>query len=118
MAERSALYPGPGMIADYHDWFDGASHGDVLIYYTGDLQYDRQAVYDESKTEEKADWAKTITLNAVADSIAYEAKRGNLILTQRRLGESNYEYRASRVRLNDAARRQANQQSDAERIFD
>lgn len=117
MVERSALYPGPGMISDYHEWYDDARHGDVLVYYTGDLQYDRQGVYDEHKPEEKESWAKTIVLNAVADSIAYEARKGNLILTQRRLAESNYEYRATRVRLSDAAREQAEQQSDAERIL-
>jgi hypothetical protein len=113
MGTRSNLYPGPGMVSDYREWFDASRHGDVLVYHVGDLQYDRQAQYDEDKPEERENWKVVVTLNAVADAISYEARKGNLVLTQRRLGESKYEYIATRRNLDQARRMQAQKQSDA-----
>lgn len=116
MTERESLYPGPGMIADYHSWMDNAHHGDILIYHVGDLQYDRQAVYDENDPAQKVAWGNTILLNAVADSIAYEQRMGKVSLTQRRIDESVYEYRATRLRPDRVRAEQANKQSDAARF--
>ena len=88
-----------GALSDYDDWMKASRHGDLLVYWRGDLQFDRSVEIAESdiaRTEER----KAInTLNAVADRIRRDAKDGQLTLTQRRLGESNYEYRATRIRI-------------------
>lgn len=88
------LFPEQGMLTQYYDWFKRAKHGEVLVYWTGDLQFDR-----DTGNYPEADAAQDIlckSLSGVADAILRDASKKGVILTQKRLGPSNYEYRATR----------------------
>ena len=87
-----------GALTEFDAWFKNAAAGDCLIYSKGDLQYDRQVAIDEAN-KERADERKAIaTLNAIANRAWDAMKAGEVLLTQRRLGQSEFEYRATRVR--------------------
>lgn len=85
---------GAGALADYYGWLRGAAHGAVLVYHVGDLSFDR--LHDETPEERVPD---ARLLDAVATRIGDDAAAGVLRLSQRRLGTSLYEYRATRLRL-------------------
>jgi hypothetical protein len=88
----------PGALSDYYDWMKAANSGDVLIYWTGDLQFDRQVVISDNDVMRAADRQNIAQLNAVASRIFVDAKLGQLHLTQRKVSETVYEYRAARRR--------------------
>lgn len=95
---RTVLEVDTGALGEYYDWLQAASNGDVLIYWQGDLQYDRQVVIPQSDVLRTADRQRINMLNVIADRILRDAKAGELSLTQFRIGESIYEYRATRRR--------------------
>lgn len=65
--------------------------GESLIYYTGDLYYDRQ----EGILNEDAHNA----LCALADEAYNQAEEGHILLVQRRVCESQWAYIAVRRRM-------------------
>jgi hypothetical protein len=90
------LEVGPGALSDYYDWLKQAAAGDVLIYWSGDLQYDRQVVVHEADVLRTQDRERIFALNIIAERVLTDAKDGQILLTQKRLGQSVYEYRATR----------------------
>lgn len=111
---RSMLSITQGALAEYYEWLAGANHGDTLVYYTGDLQGDRQKPYPvEGDVTRHAEFVRLTVLNALADRIIVDAGVNDIALTQRRIGPCNYEYRATRLRSERERFRQANEQSDA-----
>jgi len=96
---RTVLEVGPGALAEYYDWMKDAAHGDVLVYWQGDLQYDRQVVVEPANVLRAAERTRVKALNFVADRVLAHAKDGLLHLTQLRIGTSIFEYRATRRRL-------------------
>ncbi|ARQ95264.1 hypothetical protein [Bradyrhizobium phage BDU-MI-1] len=95
---RTVLEVGPGAIADYYDWMKDARQGDVLVYWQGDLQYDRQVTVPEGDVLRSAERQRINALNIVADRVFEDAKAGDLSLTQLRIGTNIFEYRATRRR--------------------
>lgn len=92
---------GPGVLQEYEDWLKNAVHGHTIVYWTGHLQYDRQVEYDPHDPG-VADQRKQISvLNFLANRIRDDARIGHLRLSQKKLGENLYEYRAVRVRARD-----------------
>jgi hypothetical protein len=98
MMQRTILEVSPGALSDYYDWLKAAAAGDVLVYWQGDLQYDRQVVIPESDVLRGNDRLRIATLNVLADRVMVDAKEGHLHLTQRRIGTNIFEYRATRRR--------------------
>ena len=96
--KRTVLEVDPGALGDYYDWLKDAASGDALVYWQGDLQYDRQVVIPETDILRTAERQRIAMLNVVADRVFKDAKAGELSLTQFRVGESVYEYRATRRR--------------------
>ena len=96
--QRTVLEVAPGALSDYYDWMKGAAQGDVLVYWHGDLQYDRQVVIDSNDVLRTADRQRIATLNVLADRVFKDAKTGDVLLTQLKVGGSIYEYRAIRRR--------------------
>src|ERR1700688_2065136 len=95
---RTVLEVGPGALSEYYDWMKDAAQGDVLIYWSGDLQYDRQVVVPEGDILRSTERHRITALNVVADRVLEDAKDGLLHLTQQRIGFSLFEYRATRRR--------------------
>lgn len=93
--KRTVLDVGPGALADYYDWFKKAHAGDVLIYWTGDLRFDRDVenLPPGHTAEQERD---TLSLDALASRIGKDSDDGSLHLLQRRLGDNNYQYLAVR----------------------
>ncbi|TXM69627.1 hypothetical protein [Methylobacterium sp. WL120] len=91
------LEAGAGALAEYYDWFKDARTGDVLVYWTGDLQFDRDPTNFPEMDAEQRDSIGVI--EGIATRVMKDAREGYLILNQRKLGESRYEYRATRRRL-------------------
>lgn len=98
MATRTILEVCPGALSVYYDWLKGARAGDVLVYWQGDLQYDRQVVIPEHDAPRGNERLRIATLNVLADRVMEDAKGGNLHLTQQRIGSNIFEYRATRRR--------------------
>jgi hypothetical protein len=88
----------PGALPEYYDWLKEAKHGETIVYWQGDLQYDRQVVIPAHDVMRAADRLRLNSLNVVADRVREDADNGLLLLTQKRLGFAVYEYRATRVR--------------------
>lgn len=85
----------PGALADYYEWFRSAKPGAVLVYWTGDLAYDRDlGNFDDTSDEGVRQRVKA--LDALASRIASDASDGYLHLLQKRIALSVYEYRAVR----------------------
>ncbi|WP_316196693.1 hypothetical protein [Bradyrhizobium sp. SZCCHNS3053] len=97
MTERTVLDTGPGALSEYYDWMKGAAAGDVLVYWQGDLQFDRQVVVPDEALR-ASERARVQSLNFIADRICADAKAGLLYLTQKRVGLGIFEYRATRRR--------------------
>lgn len=95
---RTVISVTPGALQDYDEWMKEAAHGDVLVYWTGDLQFDRLAEFDERDQSRDEDRKRVSVLNALADRVRAAAKRKELALTQKRVGEMQFEYRATRLR--------------------
>lgn len=98
MTKRTILEVEPGALAEYYEWMKLAEAGDVLVYWTGDLQFDRQVVLPNTYPVSSVEMEQFNTLNILADRIHEDAKDGNLYLTQKRLDFGVYEYRATRRR--------------------
>ncbi|MGJ4945168.1 hypothetical protein ACQR1W_31725 [Bradyrhizobium sp. HKCCYLS1011] len=95
---RTVLDVSPGALSDYYDWLKEAASGDVLVYWSGDLQYDRQVVIPEMDVLRGNERLRLATLNVLADRVLEDAKNGDLLLTQKRIGTNIFEYRATRRR--------------------
>jgi hypothetical protein len=95
---RTVLEVGPGALAEYYDWLKDAAAGDVLVYWQGDLQYDRQVVVPENDVLRSSERTRIRALNYVADRVLVDARGGQLHLTQLRIGTNVFEYRATRRR--------------------
>lgn len=91
---RMTLVAGAGALAEYIEWFGGSRLGDAVIYYRGDLSFDRDPANFPDLDQEGRDALAGI--GALADSVLRDAKAGYLVLNQRKVGESNYEYIATR----------------------
>jgi hypothetical protein len=95
---RTILEVGHGALSEYYDWMKDAAQGDVLVYWSGDLQYDRQVAIPEDNVLRAADRQRIAALNVLADRVLEDAYDGLLCLTQKRIGFSLFEYRATRRR--------------------
>lgn len=98
MPARTVLDIGPGALAEYYEWIKNASHGDVLVYWKGDLQFERQiqiSEYDLARSQRRMEIS---VLNVIASRVFDDAKAGLVSLTQKRLSDGIYEYRATRLR--------------------
>jgi hypothetical protein len=98
MSNRTILDVSPGALTDYYDWLKQAAAGDVLVYWVGDLQHDRGIEIPETDLMRGADRLRINTLNVVADRIREDADDRQLALTQKRICENVFEYRATRRR--------------------
>jgi hypothetical protein len=96
---RTVLEVGPGALAEYYDWIKDAAHGDVLVYWQGDLQFDRQVEVPADDVLRSAERTRIRALNFVADRVLADAREGLLHLTQLRIGTNLFEYRATRRRV-------------------
>jgi hypothetical protein len=96
--QRTVLENGPGSLSEYYDWMNSAKNGDILVYWHGCLQYDRQVMIPFDDVMRSADRLRIASLNAVASRVFDDAEDGLLSLTQHRLGEGISEYRATRRR--------------------
>lgn len=94
--EPTNLHIGPSGLSDYYEWFRTAQHGDVLVYWTGDLQFDRDPQNAPDSTEEQIQVLKT--LDTIATRIVKDAGDKGLALFQRRIAFGIFEYRAVRLR--------------------
>lgn len=95
--KRTVLEVAPGALVEYYEWLEKAKPGDTLVYWVGDLQYDR--VLDHCPSEHQGEKGPIIAaLNAMADRAWQTAKQGHVRLTQKRLGPNEWEYRATRLR--------------------
>lgn len=97
MRQVTILDVGPGALADYYEWFRHARSGSTLVYWRGNLSFDRDIenfVGDSFYTEREP---VVLALDAIAKRIFADGKDGVIILTQRKLGFDHYEYRAMRV---------------------
>jgi len=97
--KRTDLDVGPGALLEYEDWLKRARHGDVLVYWVGDLQNDRQETFDDHDPSQEVRRKQIGALGFLADRIKSDARRKDVALTQKRLGEGRYEYRATRTRM-------------------
>ena len=97
-AETTVLDISPGALSDYYDWLKQASAGDVLVYWLGDLQHDRQVEIPKTDVLRTVERMNIAQLNVIADRIRKDAEEGQLLLTQKRLSYGYYEYRATRRR--------------------
>jgi hypothetical protein len=97
--ERTVLEVAPGALSDYYDWLKASSEGDVLVYWMGDLQFDRQVVIPDNDVLRGNDRLRITTLNVLADRIREDAAEGHLHLTQKRIATNIFEYRATRRRI-------------------
>jgi hypothetical protein len=96
--KRTVLEVGPGALSEYYDWIKDAASGDVLVYWQGDLQYDRQITVPTDDVLRAAERTRIQALNFVADRVLKDSKGGLLHLTQLRIGTNLFEYRATRRR--------------------
>lgn len=96
--ETTILDISPGALSDYYDWLKQAAAGDVLVYWTGHLQRDRQKEIPEHDVLRTVERMNIAQLNVIADRIRKDADEGQILLTQKRLGYGEYEYRATRRR--------------------
>jgi len=92
--KRTVLNAGPGGLSDYYAWFEGSSHGAVLVYHVGDLAFDRDT---ENFTLHEGQREDAQALDALSKRVMRDADDGYLALTQKRLGHGIYEYRAVRI---------------------
>jgi hypothetical protein len=91
------LEAGAGALAEYYDWFKDARTGDVLVYWNGDLQFDRDPTnHPDLDDEQKLQIAVT---DSLAKRILSDASDGYLVLSQQKIAESRYRYKATRRRL-------------------
>lgn len=95
---QTTLQNGPGCLSDYYDWFKGAPSGAALVYWRGDLQFDRDAENFRHLDDFDSQAPHINALNVLANRVHADARDGHLILVQKRHGESDYEYRAIRRR--------------------
>jgi hypothetical protein len=96
---RTVLEVGPGALTEYYDWLKDAAHGDVLVYWQGDLQFDRQVDVPAEDVLRAAERTRISALNFVADRVLADSEDGLLHLTQLRIGTNIFEYRATRRRI-------------------
>lgn len=96
--ETTVLDISPGALSDYYDWLKQAAAGDVLVYWVGDLQSQRQKEIPETDVLRTIERMNIAQLNVIADRIRRDAGEGQILLTQKRLGYGEYEYRATRRR--------------------
>jgi hypothetical protein len=96
--ECTELEAVPGILSAYDDWMQDAKHGDMVVYWRGDLQYDRQVVISDNDPDRAEKRKMLSALNVLANRIIDDAKAGRVALTQKRLGYSTFEYRALRIR--------------------
>lgn len=98
LLRTETLDNGPGCLMDYYEWFQKAAHGAILIYWTGDLRYDRDP--DNCPADELgARRSGILALDQLARRILADAADGALVLLQRRIEDNVYEYRALRRRV-------------------
>ncbi|WP_439357939.1 hypothetical protein [Bradyrhizobium sp. DASA03007] len=95
---RTVLEVGPGALSEYYDWVKDAAAGDVLVYWQGDLQFDRSVEVPADDVLRSALRTRIQALNFVADRVLKDSKEGLLHLTQLRIGTNLFEYRATRRR--------------------
>ncbi|WP_298962450.1 hypothetical protein [uncultured Methylobacterium sp.] len=97
MPKRLELDAGAvGALADYYDWFKDAREGDLLVYWRGSLQFDRDpANFPELDVEGRE---RLAAIDALATRVMADAREGYLILNQKKLGPDDFEYRATRRR--------------------
>ncbi|GAA0005234.1 hypothetical protein [Bradyrhizobium elkanii] len=96
--ETTVLDISPGALSDYYDWLKQAAAGDVLVYWTGHLQIDRQVEIPESDVLRTVERMNIAQLNIIADRIHKDAGEGQILLSQKRVHYGCYEYRATRRR--------------------
>lgn len=88
------LVAGAGALAEYTEWFGGSRLGDVVAYYRGDLRFDRDP--DNFPELDQEGRERLAGIGALADSVMRDVEAGYLVLSQKRLAENLYEYRATR----------------------
>jgi hypothetical protein len=90
------LEAGAGALAEYYDWFNDARTGDVVVYWEGDLQFDRDPKNFPALDDEQKD--QIAVIDALAKRMMRDANDGYLVLSQRKIAENRYRYQASRQR--------------------
>lgn len=104
--KRSVLEMAPGALSEYYDWIKSAAHGDTLVYWVGDLQFERQIVISPSDLLRKNRRDEISSLNVLASRLHDDAKAGLVKLTQKRLDWGVFEYRAHRFRTEHPGQKQ------------
>lgn len=95
--KRTVMDVGPGALADYYEWFKESREGDSLIYWRGDLRFDRDVENFRHADDFNERELPIKALDALATRIHSDAWDGYLLLVQKRIGVNDYEYRAVRV---------------------
>lgn len=107
---KTELEAGAGALAEYYGWFEGARVGDVLVYHKGDLAFDSDPESHPGLDQDALELVKAV--GKLALRVRIDAGTGHLLLTQKKLGPSLYEYRAVR-KLSPLERRQTDTSTDA-----
>jgi len=94
----TVLEGGAGSLVEFYEWVKDALNGDVLVYHTGDLAFDRQVTVEPDAPDAASRELKISALNAVAEAVRRSAKAREVSLTQQRLKPGVYQYRATRIR--------------------
>lgn len=97
---RTELSIEAGAIGEYYEWLKAAKNGDVLVYWVGDLQFDRSQIINPADLMRANERLQVQILDTIATRVFDDAKAGELRLTQKRLGDNTFEYRATRFRYN------------------
>jgi len=91
---KTVLKIGANSLTEYDAWMKASSHGDVLVYWVGDLASDRTTILKVDEEMRK----RLNVINAVANRVLGDNKSGDLVLFQKRKKEGVSEYWAMRVR--------------------
>jgi len=78
----------------FAEWLSEAQRGDSYIYHVGLIANDREVALSEGNSKLSRDERKRVWREARDAWMAYEGRQ--VCLTQRRVSEGVYEYRATR----------------------
>ena len=91
---QSQLTPGIGLVRAWLDGVGGAEKARYFVYHRGYLACDRGQWVEQEDSQYK--WVLAGEVDSIADLMWQAHERGEVILTQRRIGPLDWLYVASR----------------------
>lgn len=82
---------------NFYKWLRQARPGDVCIYHTGLLMFDRYEPQWDSGGAGRPSFALRRNVEDMRLAVLTAARLGDVLLTQRRLSPGHYEYLATRT---------------------